>query len=138
MMCGNTTGQCVPKPEQEDVKQSKLTDINRFSVVHACELDPPKSDDTICLKNTTACKNSDDQVVCCMYTNGVCCGKEGLCCPSGYTCDAQNEGCQLNDDVTKEPIRLDETKCSGETSTSCQTGCCSSENAVCCSDGLNW
>lgn len=143
MICGNSTGECVPKPEEPSVdeQQSKtrFTDISSNTVVRACQLDPAKESlSSPCGSNATACKSSDDQTVCCMYTNGVCCGKEGLCCPNGYTCDPVNEACQLNDE---EPTRLEETpsgRACANGSTKCQAGCCPGENAVCCSDGLNW
>lgn len=97
MMCGNSTGECVPKPSSEAI--IKFTNVNKKDVKRACQIDETITiDDSQCSNNATACKNFNDQVVCCMYANGVCCGKNGLCCPNGYTCDQTNESCQLNDD----------------------------------------
>lgn len=143
MMCGNTTGECIPKPEEPiEIHTEQFTNVNRKSVVNACQVDPVANADTKCLNNATACKDFNDQLVCCMYANGICCGKNGLCCPNGYTCDSANEACQLNDDVIREPVKLrtdenNDVDC-GLEATKCQSGCCDSQNAVCCSDGLNW
>ena len=147
MICGNKTGECLPKIEDEQkpvAKPTKWSDLKK--VVSYCNVDETATTTatTNCSKNMTSCRRSDDQLVCCWYEDGVCCGKNGLCCPKVYTCDEANEACQLNDDVAQEEKKESQpvNSCGGRMSskhmTVCESGCCPFENAVCCSNGLNW
>ncbi|XP_026114266.1 granulin b isoform X2 [Carassius auratus] len=48
---------------------------------------------TRCLKTQSCCRRSDSTWACCPYKEAVCCVDMKHCCPVGYRCDPEVQGC---------------------------------------------
>ncbi|XP_059381087.1 progranulin-like [Carassius carassius] len=48
---------------------------------------------TRCSKTQSCCRLSDSTWACCPYKEAVCCGDMKHCCPVGYKCDPEVQGC---------------------------------------------
>ncbi|ROI16392.1 Granulin [Anabarilius grahami] len=48
---------------------------------------------TRCPKTQTCCRLSDSTWACCPYREAVCCKDMKHCCPMGYSCDPEVQGC---------------------------------------------
>ncbi|XP_069093994.1 progranulin isoform X6 [Pleurodeles waltl] len=113
---------------------------------------------THCSDGETCCKTPSGSWACCPLPQAVCCSDHMHCCPSGYTCNVEQETClQGSWSVpwqTKIPIRMVELKypslslkCDDkvfceENETCCKTpggewACCPLPQALCCSDHIH-
>ncbi|XP_075924861.1 progranulin isoform X2 [Petromyzon marinus] len=105
-----------------------------------------------CPDGNTCCLSAEQGYGCCPLPAAVCCSDGLHCCPSGTVCDLAHGMCQkgkisvpwLEKTPTFTPRNKqcpDGTSC-GDDATCCplasgQYGCCSLEDAVCCSDYLH-
>ncbi|XP_078454932.1 progranulin-like isoform X2 [Lampetra planeri] len=105
-----------------------------------------------CPDGNTCCLSAEQGYGCCPLPAAVCCSDGLHCCPSGTVCDLAHGKCQkgkisvpwLEKTPTFTPQNkqcADGTSC-GDDATCCplasgQYGCCSLEDAVCCSDYLH-
>ncbi|XP_051969744.1 granulin b [Xyrauchen texanus] len=120
---------------------------------HMCD------DHTSCPRDDTCCfMNKLGKWGCCPLPKAVCCKKDDLCCPSGYTCNEEKTSCSKDYHeipmyrkqearVTErsevlsgvEDVKCDSTTSCASGSTCCKLptgewGCCPLVKAVCCYD----
>ncbi|XP_069490386.1 progranulin isoform X2 [Ambystoma mexicanum] len=115
-------------------------------------------EETSCKVEETCCKDPGGDWACCPVPRAVCCDDHLHCCPTGYTCNVEEQTCAQGlhampwfTKVTAhieemaprgKAVACDDTASCPDGSTCCKTvsggwACCPLLNAVCCSDHVH-
>ena len=139
--CDVAAGTCKP---QTDGKKFPMSQLKVRKAMVKCP------DGSSCPGQESCCELSSGGYGCCPYEEAVCCSDKKHCCPHGTTCDVAAGTCKRQKDGRNFPMSLskvrkamvkcpDGSACPGQ-ETCCKLstggyGCCTYEEAVCCSDG---
>ncbi|XP_048102775.1 granulin b [Alosa alosa] len=86
--CALESGTCVkPSDRAAAVPLSPLSEAQQPSQDVQCDAE------TRCDTDQTCCRTSPDSWACCPYKRAVCCPDMKNCCPMGYICNAEIQGC---------------------------------------------
>ncbi|XP_051737572.1 granulin b isoform X2 [Ctenopharyngodon idella] len=87
--CNLEFGTC---DKASSVRSVALTQIQTHTDTHLEEEEMCDAS-TRCSKTQTCCRLSDSTWACCPYREAVCCKDMKHCCPMGYNCDLEVQGC---------------------------------------------
>lgn len=87
--CNLEFGTCV---KASSVRSVPLTRLQTHTDTHL-EEEVLCDESTRCSKTQTCCRLSDSTWACCPYKEAVCCKDMKHCCPMGYKCDSEVQGC---------------------------------------------